>query len=99
MPEKLCPDCGLNVHVRKRECSCGFIFPFKAKSKSKSKSKSRDAYKDPEVLFDGMKMVPKRSRMLSCGLCRKKMSGGMRGWLLSLDDGDKYWWCEKCYED
>jgi len=25
--------------------------------------------------------------------------GGMRGWLLSLDDGDKYWWCEKCYED
>ena len=97
MPEKLCPDCGLSLHVRKRECSCGFVFPFKKKKTKREKSLVEQI--EVDYKFNGWKKVPPRSRMLTCGLCRRKMKGGMRGWHSSYTDGDKFWWCEKCYED
>ena len=93
MPEKQCPDCGDKVHVRKRECACGFVFPIKAK-----KSKSRETNPDAEYTFNGWKKVPARSRGLKCGLCSTKMKGGMIGWHSAFDDGEKYWWCERCYK-
>lgn len=95
-PEKKCPECGIALHVRKRACPCGYEFPKKEKVvRSKRGENTREA-EETEVLFEGWKKVPPRSRKLTCGLCRKKMKGGGLGWHASYDDGDKYWWCEKC---
>ena len=96
MPDKVCPDCGLSLHVRKRECSCGFVFPFK-KKKTTKKKKALDKHAEVDYKFNGWKKVPPNSRMLSCGLCRRKMKGGMLGWHSAYTDGEKFWWCEKCY--
>ena len=96
-PEKSCPKCKKTLHVRKRECACGHKFP-----KKKKKEKREPVSIDPlevEVLFDGWKKVPPRSRKLTCGMCRRKMKGGMLGWHTSYNDGDKYWWCERCMTD
>jgi|TARA_R110002110_G_scaffold108830_4_gene271613 hypothetical protein len=93
MPEKECPDCVSKVHVRVRECSCGYVFPVKQKKK---KTKKDNENKDPEYTFNGWKKIPARSRMLTCGTCRRKMKGGDLGWHCAYDDGEKYWWCEKC---
>ena len=95
MPEKVCPDCGVSVHVRKRECLCGFVFPRKKKVSKKKKALDKDA--EVDYKFNGWKKVPPNSRMLSCGLCRRKMKGGMLGWHSAYTDGEKFWWCEKCY--
>lgn len=93
-PEKKCPKCKVILHVRKKECICGHKFP---KSKKKKAIKpSIIEQEDVETLFEGWKKVPARSQKLTCGLCRKKMKGGMNGWHHSFSDGDKYWWCELC---
>ena len=92
MPNKICPDCSSSIHVRVRKCSCGFVFPIKSKKK-KEVEPSRDA----QYVFNGWKKVPPRTRKAKCGLCAKKLKGGDMAWLSSFDDGEKYWWCEKCY--
>lgn len=94
MPEKSCPDCGTKVHVRKRECVCGFVFPRKEKRKKKNKDIPQS---EVEYVYNGWKKVPARTRLAKCGLCPTKMKGGMLGWHSSFTDGEKYWWCEKCW--
>jgi hypothetical protein len=96
-PEKNCPKCKTSLHVRKRECPCGHEFP-KTRKKRKHKKGDKEVA-EVTVLFEGWKTVPPRSRKLTCGLCRKKMTSGMLGWLSSFSDGEKYWWCERCIKD
>tara|TARA_R100000664_G_scaffold16600_2_gene25383 strand:+ start:13522 stop:13908 length:387 start_codon:yes stop_codon:yes gene_type:complete len=92
MPEKKCPDCNKSQHVRVRECACGYIFPRKTKKSNKELSQH-----DVDYVFNGWKVVPARTRNAKCGLCSKKMKGGMNSWHSSYTDGEKYWWCEKCW--
>ena len=98
-PEKKCPECKTALHVRKRSCSCGYEFPKKAKVAKSEREQNIREIEETEVLFDGWKTVPPRSRNLTCGMCRIKMKGGMKGWHTSYNDGDKYWWCERCMTD
>lgn len=62
------------------------------------KSKSDDP-QEVESTFEGWKIVPVRSRKLTCGICRTKMKSGMKGWHHAYSDGDSYWWCERCMTD
>tara|TARA_R110002020_G_scaffold3005_4_gene13878 strand:+ start:1439 stop:1756 length:318 start_codon:yes stop_codon:yes gene_type:complete len=95
MPEKECPDCSAKVHVRVRTCACGFVFPVKAK-KSKRKNRQEEATRDAEYIFNGWKRVRARTRNAKCGICPKKLKGGDMAWHSFYDDGEKYFWCEKC---
>ena len=96
-PEKNCPKCKKTLHVRKRACPCGYEFP-KAKKKRAAKPKTIEQ-EEVRTLFEGWKKVPPRSRKLTCGLCRRKMKGGMLGWHCSYNDGEKYWWCDRCIKE
>ena len=94
MPEKACPDCGQKQHVRVRECVCGFVFPRKVK-----KVKKEVDLQDVDYTFNNWKKVPPRTRLTTCGTCRRKIKGGMIAWHASYTDGDKFWWCENCLKD
>lgn len=94
-PRKKCSMCGTSVAIRKTVCPCGFEFPKKAKTTKQSELGTEKV----DCLFDGWTTVPPRSRKLTCGMCRKKMKGGMKGWLSAFTDGEEYWWCETCLED
>ena len=83
MPEKKCPDCNKSQHVRVRECACGYIFPRKTKKSNKELSQH-----DVDYVFNGWKVVPARTRNAKCGLCSKKMKGGMNSWHSSYTDGE-----------
>ena len=98
-PEKTCPECKTALHVRKRACPCGYEFPKKKKAAKSEREESIREVEEVEVVFDGWKTVPPRSRKLTCGMCRTKMKGGMKGWHTSYNDGDKYWWCVRCMTD
>jgi DNA-directed RNA polymerase subunit M/transcription elongation factor TFIIS len=101
-PEKNCPECKTALHVRKIECTCGYEFPKKKNKKKAKKSKREENISDleeVEMVFEGWKKVPPRSRNITCGLCRKKMKGGDLGWHHAYDDGDKFWWCKRCETD
>ena len=95
MPVKECPDCSCKVHVRQRQCSCGYVFPVKAK-KSKRKNKAEEASREAEYIINGWKKVRARTRNAKCGICPKKLKGGDMAWHSFYDDGEKYFWCEKC---
>jgi len=98
-PEKKCPECKTTLHVRKGACPCGYEFPKKKKVRKSKREKGIIGVEEVEVIYEGWKKVPPRSRNLTCGLCRKKMKGGMEGWHTSYNDGEKYWWCVKCITD
>jgi len=97
-PEKTCPECKTALHVRKRSCTCGYEFPKKEKKAKRGEDTNQEQI-EVQLLFEGWKVVPPRARMISCGMCRIKMKGGTKGWHESFDDGDKYWWCERCITD
>lgn len=65
----------------------------------KSKTETIQEPEEIEMTFEGWKIVPPRSRKLTCGMCRIKMKGGMKGWHHAYSDGDSYWWCERCMTD
>lgn len=94
-PHKKCSVCGTSVAIRKTVCPCGFEFPKKAKPTKQAGPGTEEV----EVTFDGWKIVPARSRKQTCGMCRTKMKGGMKGWHTAYSDGDSYWWCERCETD
>ena len=94
-PQKRCPVCETFISIRKKACPCGFEFP----KKEKPTKQAGPGTEEVEVTFNGWKTVPDRSRKLTCGLCRTKMKGGMRGWHTAYSDGDSSWWCERCETD
>jgi hypothetical protein len=39
--------------------------------------------------------VPKRKTLPLCGICKKKMLAGEKGWHTQVEDNN-WWWCIQC---
>jgi len=68
-PQKVCPECGVKVHVRKKKCICGHEFIPK-NAQSKIRTEELDTALKNDVTLDKIDTVKEVKNCKMCGKCK-----------------------------